>query len=86
MILGDMLELGSYGIEEHKKILDWIVNKFDPLQVVLIGPIFYGLKNDYNFTFYKNIEDAKSNIKFDAYKNMTFFLKGSRGIAIEKLL
>ncbi|MGD9555384.1 MAG: UDP-N-acetylmuramoyl-tripeptide--D-alanyl-D-alanine ligase [Mangrovibacterium sp.] len=85
LILGDMLELGSYAREEHQKIADLIKNE-DLCSVFLVGSHF-------------STVDAASAIKFETSTQLAGYLasqkpltdsliliKGSRGIQLEKVL
>ncbi len=85
LILGDMLELGSYAREEHQKIADLIKNE-DLCSVFLVGSHF-------------STVDAASAIKFATSTQLAGYLasqkpltdsliliKGSRGIQLEKVL
>lgn len=86
-ILGDMLELGSVSIEEHKAIVDKaIALAFD--KIIFIGQHFYEheIVKASNVHFYVNINDFKESNEFDFPKSSTILIKGSRGIGLERLL
>jgi UDP-N-acetylmuramoyl-tripeptide--D-alanyl-D-alanine ligase len=86
VILGDMLELGEYALAEHKNILEKIA-KTDVFKAIFVGPIFYRLKDEYpNFEFYTYTLEAKEHIDWSKFIGKIVLLKGSRGIALEKLL
>jgi UDP-N-acetylmuramoyl-tripeptide--D-alanyl-D-alanine ligase len=86
LVLGDMLELGTYTNSEHKNILDFVSSK-NVFEAIFIGSIYYSFKEDYpKFKFFKTSDDCKSVISIELYKNKTILLKGSRGIALEKIL
>jgi UDP-N-acetylmuramoyl-tripeptide--D-alanyl-D-alanine ligase len=85
IVLGDMLELGTSSNQEHEAILQWI-DTFEIKRKVYIGSNFYEFKNRYKGEFYKTVEDAKLFFKLDNLQNKEIFLKGSRGIAVEKVL
>lgn len=85
-ILGDMLELGQYSFEEHKKVLDYLESEKNR-NVILVGKLFYELKQDFSqFAFFKTSEDASQFIDNQSIKNFTVLIKGSRGIKLEKLV
>ncbi len=87
LILGDMLELGEYAEEEHRNILKFSASNQNISQVILIGPIYFSIKESFpQFLFFRNVDEAKANIKLEAFVDKTILLKGSRGIALEKLL
>jgi hypothetical protein len=53
----------------------------------LIGDEFLQLVNKYDYNFFSTTEEAKKVFSLDNYPaNSVIFLKGSRGIAVEKLL
>jgi UDP-N-acetylmuramoyl-tripeptide--D-alanyl-D-alanine ligase len=86
VILGDMLELGEYASAEHENILKFLANS-DFKKCVFIGEIYYTFKNKYSGEFYQSISHAKdSGFDINQYQYHAILLKGSRGIALEKLL
>lgn len=86
LILGDMLELGEYSLEEHAAVVRKVGESKYP--AILVGKEFLRTKSDQ----YKTIEFVESLSEFDSvnpiYSNRYKFilLKGSRGIGLEKLL
>jgi UDP-N-acetylmuramoyl-tripeptide--D-alanyl-D-alanine ligase len=86
MILGDMFELGDESAKEHasiiKKALDTPVN-----ERIFIGKDFAtGSSPDKNATYYQTAEDAINGLKANPIKNATILIKGSRGMALERLV
>jgi UDP-N-acetylmuramoyl-tripeptide--D-alanyl-D-alanine ligase len=79
-ILGDMLELGSEGITEHQGILSFCQENQIPY--ITVGPIFKSL-NEEGFSTTQELIEQWSDISLE---NNMILLKGSRGIALEKLL
>ncbi len=87
VILGDMLELGSYSDDEHKKIVEYVLNqKLD--QIVFVGEQFKkALGNtEAKHEWFLNSDLAKVWFAEQKFDGFTFLLKGSRGIKIEKIL
>jgi len=91
VILGDMLELGDVSIEEHQSVLKFLNDHPFFSELVLVGPkyqesfeqpIFSGL----NPTFYDNSEAAAPGVKALLQFGDNVFLKGSRGIRLEKVI
>lgn len=80
VILGDMLELGADGPAEHQKIIDFV--RENNLKTMTVGPIF----RDINGHGYTNVEDLKEQLAKEQIKDKLILLKGSRGIALEKLM
>ncbi|MEM9917649.1 MAG: UDP-N-acetylmuramoyl-tripeptide--D-alanyl-D-alanine ligase [Bacteroidota bacterium] len=86
-VLGDMLELGDFSQSEHQKILQQAIShNFDDLW--LVGELFEGLAEEKNshIRYFKNTADLKKWFDQQAIENSTLLLKGSRKIALEKLL
>jgi len=85
IVLGDMLELGETTDFEHEAIINWVI-KHSIEKAYFVGPIFFKLKNRFNFNFYLRIEDLMPIFKDLDIKDTTILLKGSRGMAVERLL
>lgn len=85
LILGDMLELGDYSLEEHKNILD-LINELKPKDVFLVGPIFSELGGELNFKTFKSVSELNLFLRNNPIKNGNALIKGSRGIQLEKSL
>ena len=87
VVLGDMLELGTYTDEEHSKIIRYLENqKLD--SVIFIGPSFKkALENTtLRYEWFPDSKEASTWFKEQDFKNFTFLLKGSRGIKVETIL
>lgn len=82
VILGDMLELGSHSASEHKAIIELLKElKFE--KVILVGSEF--VKAADGFQCFDKAEAAAEWLQSNPVeKGSLFFLKGSRGIAVEK--
>ncbi len=78
-ILGDMLEMGETSLKEHQAIIN-LVNELK-LESILIGEEFSKI----NTTAYNRTDDFAAFLKKNPIKDKTILLKGSRGIALEKL-
>lgn len=85
VILGDMLELGDFSGEAHLKIIRLVCSQPNTTGV-FIGPNFYALKDEFPALFFLSAEEAKLHIPWDQFKDCMVLMKGSRGIALEKLL
>ena len=85
MILGDMLELGSHTAEEHSAIIH-LTKQLNLNDVIFIGKNFSEVKDEQHGVYFENVQAAKSYFEKRDITNTTILLKGSRGIAVEKLL
>ena len=85
LILGDMFELGNSSAVEHQTIVDLIESK-DFEKVLLVGKNFYKTKNSAQLEKFKSFEDLKSNVHKLSFNNATILIKGSRGMALERVL
>jgi UDP-N-acetylmuramoyl-tripeptide--D-alanyl-D-alanine ligase len=85
MILGDMLELGSYSKAEHKSIIDLLTKK-EFKNFFLVGPEFTIVSESLQKSCYKKVEDLIEHFRLNPVKDHCILLKGSRGIRLEKLM
>jgi len=84
IILGDMLELGSEEENEHKKIIE-LIHQLEFKDVILVGSIF-GKINDKGYKSFPSVEELNKYLEGNSIENSRILVKGSRGIALEKLL
>jgi len=86
MILGDMFELGTESLSEHKNIVD-ALSKAANVAAYLIGKDFFQNKiTNPNLKFYETFEAFSANFKNENITNKTLLIKGSRGMALERTL
>ncbi len=85
MILGDMLELGKDRLKEHKIILE-LINDNDFGDVVLVGNEFHLADPGRIFLHFSNVNEAKKYLSKEKVCDHLIFIKGSRGIQLEKLV
>ena len=90
LILGDMLELGEWSAEAHQNILrnaDKVAG-----EIVLVGGEFakaykvVGSELESNYKLYPTTAEALIALNEKPIGNALILLKGSRGIALEKLI
>jgi UDP-N-acetylmuramoyl-tripeptide--D-alanyl-D-alanine ligase len=90
LILGDMFEMGAEAATEHaavmQKALDTPVD-----ERIFIGKEFLSQKSklesqNTTATFYGTAEDAIAGLKASPIKDSTILIKGSRGMALERLV
>jgi UDP-N-acetylmuramoyl-tripeptide--D-alanyl-D-alanine ligase len=87
MILGDMFELGNESQQEHKIIVDCLVNQNES-SVYLIGKSFFrNFIPHEKLHFFETFEEFAKDLKINKFKEKsTILIKGSRGMALERTL
>jgi len=85
VILGDMLELGSYSLKEHQAVME-LLKKQNFNRVILVGDNFSKVKNNINYKHFANTTAASKWLKHQNIKDAFILIKGSRGIELEKLM
>jgi len=85
LFLGDMFELGSESEKEHQNIVDFIEDHFEK-NTYLIGKNFYKTKTKASTLKFSTYEDLKPHIESLQLNNATVLIKGSRGMALERIL
>ena len=86
LVLGDMFELGGESNQEHKIVVDMLLNE-NEIKCYFIGTAFYNNKLEKsNFNFYKTFEEFSIDLATTALKNNSILIKGSRGMALERTL
>ncbi len=83
-VIGDMLELGAEGKEEHRKILQ--IARDLGLEGITVGPIFYSLQKEFETNAFVNNEEAKAFLEQNTLTNKLILIKGSRGIRLEEVV
>lgn len=91
VILGDMLELGNVSIEEHQSVLKFLNDNSFFSELILVGPEYHKSFESSEFSalhpkFYDNSELAKPAVNELLQSGDNAFLKGSRGIRLEKIV
>jgi len=85
IFLGDMFELGEYCEEEHQSIVD-LLDKLDFKNVYLVGENFHKTRAS-RFSKYKSLESLVPELKkMPLSENTKLLIKGSRGMAMERIL
>ncbi len=84
VILGDMFELGNESENEHQKIAE-LATSFNFQKVFLIGKAF-STTHVKNAFIYDSFEGFKTSNKNLTIENTTILIKGSRGMALERIL
>ena len=81
-VLGDMLELGNVSEKEHQNIVNWLNE--NNIETILVGKEFSKIKS--KFKTFESVQQLKDELNLDDLNNQLILLKGSRGIALEKLI
>jgi UDP-N-acetylmuramoyl-tripeptide--D-alanyl-D-alanine ligase len=85
-ILGDMFELGSAAPTEHQIVANFLQNS-DFSESYLLGDNFKNTDTSSAFIFkFKDIDRLKEHLKESDFQNSYFLIKGSRGMALERVL
>jgi len=84
VFLGDMFELGKDSKAEHEKIAD-LVASYHFSKAFLIGKAF-SATNAKNAFVSESYESFKNSTNYSNINNATILIKGSRGMALERLL
>lgn len=91
LVLGDMFEMGPESASEHEAIIKKAMET--PVdERIFIGGEFYKVKVSIDqgpgtiAKFYPAVEDAIAGLTANPIKNATVLIKGSRGMALERLV
>lgn len=91
MILGDMFEMGAESAVEHTSVIEKAMSA-NVDERIFIGKDFSSQQTEVdntnliNTTFYMTAEDAITGLKTNPITNATILIKGSRGMALERLV
>ncbi len=91
VILGDMLELGEVSVEEHQRVLQFLNENPFFSELILVGPEYRRSFDPSTFSalkpqFFDDSDSAKVELLKLLQPGDNVFLKGSRGIHLEKVV
>ena len=92
LILGDMLELGDMAYTEHYNIIEYLFTNLKNIRLAFVGKYYNKVLLDLPHTpnneifRFINSEDAAIVLKQEIKAGNYIVLKGSRGIALEKIM
>ncbi len=82
VVLGDMLELGESGPEEHGKIVDWLKDK--DCRVCLVGPLFNeAARNVSGWQLFGDTAACIAYLEKEKPSGYAVLVKGSRKMSLE---
>lgn len=85
VMLGDMLELGTYKDEEHRKIIEYLIDSHYN-HVFLVGSIFTKANLRRDFLTFKTSAELKAHLENNPIKKALILVKGSRGTQMENVV
>jgi len=85
-ILGDMFELGSHAPLEHQNIITQVEN-LNFTETYLVGDNFNLTETTNPFIYkFESLESLKNSLNKKDFENCYILIKGSRGMALERVL
>lgn len=85
VILGDMFELGDSAPVEHERIAQ-LASSLNFEQVVLVGKHFSKVAQQLGCIHFDKVEELKGWFTSQSWENKAILIKGSRGMALERVL
>ncbi len=87
IFLGDMLELGDKAPALHDEVILFASQKFPSAEIIAVGPLMSAAarKNLPDIANFANSNDAANFAKSTLKKGDIVYIKGSRGMAMEKI-
>jgi len=86
VVLGDMFELGQDAEKEHQAIAEY-AEQLNIDKIYLVGENFYKINTTSNkVKLFNTFENLKTDLKETKTNNHSILIKGSRGMALERVL
>ncbi|MEW5845312.1 MAG: UDP-N-acetylmuramoyl-tripeptide--D-alanyl-D-alanine ligase [Bacteroidota bacterium] len=83
VILGEMLELGEYSADEHKKIMA-LASSMNFDKIILVGKGFADFKDHSHY--FDTVQECIDYLRGNPLTNSTVLVKGSRGVKLEQVI
>jgi len=83
-ILGDMLELGTFSLAEHKEMVE-LVQKCGFKRILLVGPMFTQASEGISLLSFSSYKELAKHLEEIPVINSFVLVKGSRGIQLERI-
>jgi UDP-N-acetylmuramoyl-tripeptide--D-alanyl-D-alanine ligase len=85
VILGEMKELGTYSLEEHQKIVDWL--RHSGMMVLLVGKNFAACTAlDLDWQVFDTTADLLPWLQQNPVSGYSILVKGSRANGLEAVI
>jgi UDP-N-acetylmuramoyl-tripeptide--D-alanyl-D-alanine ligase len=84
-IVGDMFELGEEAPLQHQKVIE-LAMSYDLQSRIFIGKDFFAFKAEFDGIFFETPAEAAAYLTENPVRDQLILLKGSRGMALERLL
>jgi len=86
VFLGDMFELGAESYFEHQQIVTSLIGDQN-ITCYFVGKYFFECQNEMShFKFFESFDALKENLSATKIQNNVILIKGSRGMALERIL
>jgi UDP-N-acetylmuramoyl-tripeptide--D-alanyl-D-alanine ligase len=86
VILGDMLEMGTHSLDDHRKIIKQLQENSSFREVYLAGENFVKASKGTSFKSFKDVAKLSDSLRNENFAGAFFLIKGSRGMEMEKAL
>lgn len=86
LFLGDMFELGTSAETEHQYIVDYLSSNAIGKSFLIGKNFFKTNSNGSDITKFETFEELKSQLENHPINNSLMLIKGSRGMALERIL
>lgn len=90
VLLGDMLELGDEAADEHRKVGEQLRDARNGLRILLVGPLMQSaaeaLPSDADVHYFASADAARQAVPELLNGRSALLVKGSRGMALERLV